>query len=112
MLSGCSTLANAILIARHPVSYLHRHDQAAKIIHQELVPMYCLLEQRMPYYRCYTATRWTPVLLGPITTHRTILTNMADIVMMDRTQSRVFLVEITTPHDENNVEGETEKNPA
>ncbi|CAH2084520.1 unnamed protein product [Euphydryas editha] len=106
VLSGCSALANT--------EYLHRHNQAAKILHQELALMYCLLEQRVPYYQ-YTPA---PVLERdgvrlywdrPITTDRTILANKPDIVVMDRAQSRVFLVDITIPHDENLVKAETDK---
>ncbi|CAH2094527.1 unnamed protein product [Euphydryas editha] len=106
VLSGCSALANT--------EYLHRHNQVAKILHQELALMYCLLEQRVPYYQ-YTPA---PVLERdgvrlywdrPIATDRTILANKPDIVVMDRAQSRVFLVDITIPHDENLVKAETEK---
>ncbi|CAH2094526.1 unnamed protein product [Euphydryas editha] len=106
VLSGCSALANT--------EYLHRHNQVAKILHQELALMYCFLEQRMPYYQ-YTPV---PVLERdgvrlywdlPIATDRTILANKPDIVVMDRAQSRVFLVDITIPHDENLVKAETEK---
>ncbi|XP_052744232.1 trypsin, alkaline C-like [Bicyclus anynana] len=44
-----------------------------------------------------------------IITDRTILANKPDIVVLDRAQSRVFLVDITIPYDENLVRAETEK---
>ncbi|CAH2093698.1 unnamed protein product [Euphydryas editha] len=70
--------------------------------------------EEVPYYQ-YTPA---PVLERdgvrlywdlPIATDRTILANKPDIVVMDRAQSRVFLVDITIPHDENLVKAETEK---
>ncbi|XP_052738597.1 uncharacterized protein LOC112058219 [Bicyclus anynana] len=101
--SGCSALANT--------EYLHRHNQAAKILHQELALTYGLLDQRLPYYK-YTPV---PVLERDgvrlywdrsIITDRTILANKPDIVVLDRAQSRVFLVDITIPYDENLVRAE------
>lgn len=106
VISGCSALANT--------EYLHRHNQVAKILHQELAHKYGLVNQRVPYYKYSPA----PVLENDraklywdrsVITDRTILANKPDIVLMDRAQSRVFLVDITIPHDENLVKAETEK---
>lgn len=104
--SGCSALANT--------EYLHRHNQAARIIHQELALKYGLVGTRVPYYK-YAPE---PVLENdcarlywdrPIITDRTIPPNKPDIVMMDRAQSKVFLVDVTIPHDENLVKAERDK---
>ena len=43
VISGCPALA--------PVEYKHRHDQVAKIIHQELGVKYGLLKDKVPYYQ-------------------------------------------------------------
>lgn len=104
--SGCSALANT--------EYLHRHNQAAKIIHQEIALKYGLVTARVPYYK-YAPE---PVLEDdrirlywdrPIITDRSFQYNKPDIVMMDRVQSRVFLVDITIPCDENLVKAERDK---
>ncbi|CAG4996135.1 unnamed protein product [Parnassius apollo] len=44
-----------------------------------------------------------------VITDRTILANKPDIVLMDRAQSRIFLVDTTIPYDENLVKAEIDK---
>ncbi|XP_045510128.1 uncharacterized protein LOC123705416 [Colias croceus] len=104
--SGCSMLANT--------EYLHRHNLAARIIHQELALKYGLLVGKVPYYK-YAPE---PVLENnraklywdrPIITDRTILANRPDIVVMDLATSRIFLVDITIPHDDNLVKADSDK---
>lgn len=104
--SGCSSLANT--------EYLHRHNQAARILHQELALKYGLVGVRVPYYKYLPE----PVLENDrarlywdrsIITDRTIPANKPDIVLMDRSQSRVFLVDVTIPCDENLVKAERDK---
>ncbi|XP_022836903.1 uncharacterized protein LOC111364281, partial [Spodoptera litura] len=104
--SGCSMLANT--------EYLHRHNQAARILHQELALKYGLIEQRLPYYKYQPDAvlendRAKLYWDRPIITDRTILANKPDIVLMDQTESRVFLVDITIPYDENLVRAEADK---
>ncbi|KAA5654928.1 hypothetical protein F3G58_31985 [Pseudomonas aeruginosa] len=94
--------------------YLHRHNQAARILHQELALKYGLIEQRLPYYKYQPDAvlendRAKLYWDRPIITDRTILANKPDIVLMDRTESRVFLVDITIPYDENLVRAEADK---
>ncbi|CAH2074940.1 unnamed protein product, partial [Iphiclides podalirius] len=106
VISGCSMLSNS--------EYLHRHNLVARIIHQELALKYGLVERKLPYYK------YSPEAVlendrarlywdRPIITDRTIVANKPDIVVMDRAQSRVFLVDITIPYDENLVKAETDK---
>ncbi|XP_063821249.1 uncharacterized protein LOC135071388 [Ostrinia nubilalis] len=106
IISGCSHLANG--------EYLHRHNLVARIIHQQLALQYGLLESESPYYQYQSV----PVLENghallywdrSIITDRTIVCNKPDIVVVDRSQRRAVLVDITIPHDENLVKAEKEK---
>ena len=104
--SGCPVLANT--------EYLHRHNQAAKILHLELAYKYGLIGEKVPYYKYVPE----PVLENDrarlywdrsVITDRAVPENKPDIVVMDRAQSRVFLVDVTVPYDENLVKAESDK---
>jgi len=106
IISGCSHLANG--------EYLHRHNLVARIIHQQLALQYGLVESEVPYYKYAPG----PVLENgrallywdrSIITDRTIVANKPDIVLIDRSQRRAVLVDITIPHDENLVKAEKDK---
>ncbi|MBF2463456.1 hypothetical protein ICI39_14075, partial [Listeria welshimeri] len=106
IISGCSRLANG--------EYLHRHNQVAKIIHQQLALRYGLVESEVPYYRYVP----DPVLENgrvtlywdrSIITDRTVAANKPDIVVIDRSERRTIIVDITIPHDENLVKAEKDK---
>lgn len=106
IISGCSRLANG--------EYLHRHNQVAKIIHQQLALKYKLVDSEVPYYKYVP----DPVLENDhvtlywdrsIITDRTIVANKPDIVVIDRLARRTMIVDITIPHDENLVKAEKEK---
>ena len=106
VISGCSHLANG--------EYLHRHNLVARIIHQQLALRYDLAESEVPYYKYAPA----PVLENSrallywdrsIITDRTIVANKPDIVLVDRSQRRAVLVDVTIPHDENLVKAEKDK---
>uniref|UniRef100_A0A2H1W769 SFRICE_026058 n=1 Tax=Spodoptera frugiperda TaxID=7108 RepID=A0A2H1W769_SPOFR len=105
IISGCGRLANG--------EYLHRHNQVAKIIHQQLALHYQLVEFEVPYYNYVP----DPVLEnGHITlywdqsiiTDRTIVANKPDIVVIVRQALRT-IINITIPHDENLVKAEKDK---
>ncbi|CAG4958012.1 unnamed protein product [Parnassius apollo] len=106
VISGCSALSNS--------DYLHRHNLVARILHQELALKYGLVDRKLPYYKYLPEAvlendrarlYWDRAII----TDRTILANKPDIVLMDRVQSRIFLVDITIPYDENLVKAETHK---
>uniref|UniRef100_A0A2A4JL63 Reverse transcriptase zinc-binding domain-containing protein n=1 Tax=Heliothis virescens TaxID=7102 RepID=A0A2A4JL63_HELVI len=106
IISGCSRLANG--------EYLHRHNQVAKIIHQQLALQYKLVDLEVPYYK-YAPD---PVLENDhvtlywdrsIITDRTIVANKPDIVVIDRLARRAMIVDVAVPHDENLVKAEKEK---
>ena len=93
---------------------MHRHNLVARIIHQQLVLKYNLVESEVPYYK-YAPD---PVLDNgnitlywdrPIITDRTIVANKPDIVVIDRLVRRAMIVDITVPHDENLVKAEKDK---
>ena len=98
IVTGCSYLANG--------EYLHRHNQIAKIIHQQLAFQYDLVELEVPHYR-YNPTSVLEnscALLywdRPIITDRYIVANRLDIVLVDRVARRAVIVDVTTPHDDN-----------
>ncbi|CAB3260828.1 unnamed protein product [Arctia plantaginis] len=106
IISGCSRLANG--------EYLHRHNQVARIVHQQLALKYHLVNLEVPYYRYVP----DPVLENgratlywdrSIITDRTIVANKPDIVVIDRLERRAMIVDIAVPHDENLVKVEKEK---
>ncbi|CAG5021060.1 unnamed protein product [Parnassius apollo] len=106
VISGCSALSNS--------EYLQRHNLVARILHQELALKYGLVDRKLPYYKYLPEAvlendrarlYWDRAII----TDRTILANKPDIVLMDRAQSRIFLVDITIPYDENLVKAETDK---
>ncbi|KAA5618058.1 hypothetical protein F3H11_34520 [Pseudomonas aeruginosa] len=85
IVSGCSRFANG--------EYLHRHNQVARIIHQQLALKYGFLDSAVPYYQYQPQ----PVLdNGHVTlywdrsiiTDRYIVANKPDIVIIDRSARR------------------------
>ncbi|CAK1595089.1 unnamed protein product [Parnassius mnemosyne] len=106
VISGCSALSNS--------EYLHRHNLVARILHQELALKYGLVDRKLPYYKYMPEAvlendrarlYWDRAII----TDRNILANKPDIVLMDRAESRIFLVDITIPYDETLVKAETDK---
>ncbi|CAH2075369.1 unnamed protein product, partial [Iphiclides podalirius] len=81
---------------------------------KELALKYGLVDRKLPYYKYSPGAvlendRARLYWDRPTITDRTIVANKPDIVVMDRAQSRVFLVDITIPYDENLVKAETDK---
>ncbi|CAH2243562.1 jg12873 [Pararge aegeria aegeria] len=106
IVSGCSHLANG--------EYLHRHNQVARIVHQQLALRFGLIDFEMPYYRYDPASvlENSSALLywdRTIITDRYITANRPDIVLVDRSVRRAIIVDITIPHDDNLVKAEKEK---
>ncbi|RVE46395.1 hypothetical protein evm_008929 [Chilo suppressalis] len=106
IISGCSRLANG--------EYLHRHNQVARIIHQQLALKYNLLASEVPYYRyapeqvlenSHATLYWDRSII----TDRTIVANKPDIVLIDRHERRAVVVDVAVPHDDNLVKAEKDK---
>ena len=98
IMSACSTLSQS--------EYLHRHDQIAAIIHQEIAINLKLLKDRTPYYK-YKAT---PVVDSSkvslyfdrsIITDRCIPNNRPDIVLRDKELKIAYLIDIAVPNTHN-----------
>ncbi|XP_055842673.1 uncharacterized protein LOC129909623 [Episyrphus balteatus] len=94
ILNGCSMLANH--------EYLKRHNDVAKIIHQELALRLKLISSKKPYYE-YEADE---VIFNnsyklywdrQMSTDHTILANRPDIVWIDKTNLCGFIIDIAVP---------------
>lgn len=94
IMNGCSTLASS--------DYLQRHNNVAKIVHQELALRSKLVEEKNPFYRYQPAA----VLLSSdyklywdrfITMNHTILANRPDIVWIDKRNNSGYLIDIVVP---------------
>lgn len=106
VIAGCPALA------QH--SYLGRHNQAAKIIHQQLSIKYGLIKDPPPYYR-YTPE---PVLESrehlmywdrPIKTDKTTDFNRPDLVLIEKHKKRAVIIDVACPLTSNIQRTETEK---
>ena len=98
VISACRVLAST--------DYTHRHNQMAKVIHQELALHYELISTRVPYYE-YTPESvlessgcklyWDRSVL----TDRTILANRPDIILTIKNSKMTYLIDITIPNTHN-----------
>ena len=94
VLNGCKLLANS--------EYLTRHNQVAKIVHQELAQQYELLDKQLPYYQYNPESvqennnaklYWDK----DIRTDKTIEHNRPDIVLVDKKKRECFLIDVAVP---------------
>ncbi|KAL1448377.1 hypothetical protein WDU94_008928 [Cyamophila willieti] len=86
--------------------YLHRHNQVAAIIHQQICSNLKLLEEKAPYYKYKPAavlesTRYTVYYDRSVITDRTVSNNRPDIIVHDKQQKSAFLVDIAIPNTHN-----------
>ncbi|XP_055842668.1 uncharacterized protein LOC129909621 [Episyrphus balteatus] len=98
IINGCSTLASS--------DYLSRHNNVAKIIHQELAFRCQFIDIKTPYYRYQP----NDVLLSSafklywdriMTTDHTIMANRPDIIWIDKLNRKGFLIDIAVPLSSN-----------
>ncbi|KAI5718661.1 hypothetical protein M8J77_024813 [Diaphorina citri] len=96
--SACSSLANS--------EYLYRHNLSAKIIHQFIGNTHGLINNKDPHYK-YDPE---PILENEshklywdttIITDRRLPANRPDIVLIDKIQKNVKLIDIAHPNDHN-----------
>lgn len=96
--SSCQILA--------PVQYLKRHNDIAKIIHQELAVKYGFIQMREPYYKytpeSYLENQWSKLYYDrtQITTLYTAH-NRPDIVLYDKEKRSCTLIDIAVPANVN-----------
>jgi hypothetical protein len=87
--------------------YKHRHDQVAYIIHQKIAQSYKLIADKLvPYYKYSPETilEDTNVRLyfdRAILTDRTIHYNRPGITLLDRLNSKAFIIDIAIPNSHN-----------
>jgi hypothetical protein len=107
IVSGCTVLANT--------AYLGRHNQLAKLIHQQLAMKYGILGRDTPPYYKYDPA---PVLETPSTvvywdrplnTDRTVDHNRPDIVVINKHEKTAFIIDIAVPLTNNIRSTEVEK---
>ena len=94
ILNGCKVLSNT--------EYLCRHNQVAKIVHQDLAIRYGLLNEQLPYYRYEPQSvlenskaklYWDK----EIRTDKTVAHNRPDIALVDKHQNKAYIVDIAVP---------------
>lgn len=94
--------------------YKHRHDQIAAIIHQRLALKYSLITQTTPYYK-YTPQTILETVNYKLYWDRTIITdktihyNRPDILLHDKINNIVYLIDIAVPNTHNLSSTHTEK---
>jgi len=98
--TACSLLSQS--------DYLHRHNQVAAIIHQELCFRLeiCHHTPRTPYYKyeppAVTETsQYTIYYDRSIITDRTIPYNKPDIVVRDKREKEAFIIDVAVPNTHN-----------
>lgn len=98
LISACTFLA--------PTAYLSRHNNVAKVIHQELCLKWGLTNVRTPHYKYepdpvkenYQAKiYWDQTIV----TDRAVQHNRPDIMFLDKQLKKVWLLDISVPLDDN-----------
>jgi hypothetical protein len=98
IMGSCTALA--------ATEYTNRHDNVAKIIHQELARKNRILDTDTPYYKYHPPDvienddfklYWN----ADIRTDRTIKNNRPDIVLIDKNKRHTTLIDVTIPLNHN-----------
>ena len=103
-MAGCPTLSEN--------AFLGRHNQVAKLFHQQLGIKYDLLDSKTPPYYKYEPV---PVVESglywdrPMLTDRTIAYNRPDILLVDLNTRSGILIDIAVPLTHNIKKTESEK---
>ncbi|XP_060534521.1 uncharacterized protein LOC132706940 [Cylas formicarius] len=106
LISGCRILA--------PKEYTTRHDNEAKIVHQEIAFNLKLLKEKCPYYRYSPESvlenegfriYWDRT----VQTDRTVQHNRPDILIYDKANKMMTLVDVAIPAPNNLQKKEREK---
>lgn len=100
IISGCTTLAHS--------DYLQRHNNVAKIIHQQLALNFKLLESYTPYYKYEPQNvldnqKFKIYWDREIRTDVTILANRPDIVIYNKEEQHIWIIDVAVPLS-NNIE--------
>lgn len=104
--SGCSYLA--------PKDHKNRHDDVAKVFHQEIMIKYGKLTEKMPYYKYQPKDQfendevrvyWDKTII----TDKQVLHNRPDILLIQKLKKEAQIIDITIPNDHNIGEARTTK---
>lgn len=90
--SGCEALAGT--------DYLQRHDQVAKIVHEELSIVCGLVDTRTPYYK-YENAEFYLLFNRTVLTDRTVDHNRPDLVFHRKKDNVAFIIDIAIPNTHN-----------
>lgn len=98
IISACTCLA--------PTSYLDRHNNVAKILHQEICKVANLIRGDTPYYKYNPAPvreneNWKICWDIPVQTDHTVLHNRPDIILQNKNTREISLIDVTIPLDDN-----------
>ena len=99
IISGCSTLA--------PTKYLQRHDNLCKYIHILLLEKYGIPTQNANKWYTYepepvTENEAVKILWNfPIQTDHQLKHNKPDIMVIEKTTRKAFIIDIAIPNDQN-----------
>ena len=96
--SGCKLLA--------ATDYTERHNNAGKIIHINIVKKLQLGDITEPYYKyspqaVIENSSYKLYWDNPIHTDKTIVANRPDIVLIDKTRKKTYIIDIAIPNDHN-----------
>lgn len=107
VIAGCSSLSES--------AYLGRHNQLAKIVHQQIALKHRLISTDTPPYYKYNpapvleATNVTLYWDRPMITDKTVDHNRPDIVLIDKEQNTATLIDIAVPLTQNIAKTEIQK---
>ncbi|KAL1446054.1 hypothetical protein WDU94_005517 [Cyamophila willieti] len=106
IMGGCSELANNM--------YLSRHNQVAKVVHQNLAIEHKLIKHTTPFYK-YSPEQviendnailyWDQ----PIQTDRSITCNRPDLILVNKRTQSAIIIDIAVPLTHNIIKTENEK---
>ena len=105
ILAGCDTLAKK--------EYLERHNRVANYVHYEICKKYNIQTEKKWHLHCpaevYMDNKveilWDMIL----TTDREVGANRPDIVVRDKLNGKVYIIDISCPSDTNVIKKENEK---
>ncbi|KAL1459127.1 hypothetical protein WDU94_011134 [Cyamophila willieti] len=103
-MGGCSEMANNM--------YLSRHNQVAKVVHQNLAIEHKLTTNTTTFYKYSPDQVMENIILywdQPILTDRSITCNRPDLILVDKKKQSAIIIDIAVPLTHNIVKTENEK---
>ena len=105
ILAGCDTLAKK--------EYLERHNNVAKYIHFEICKKYNIQTEKKWHLHhppeVHMDSQVEIIWDVPLTTDRAVGANRPDIVIRDKVERKVYIIDVSCPSDVNVIKKENEK---